>query len=269
MKVLLSDRIDFTPTMLKESADISINKAIPKFTESEIKECEILSVFSNKIKQSVLDKFENLKWIVNRNPISNDNLYLHQCEKSNIGVVNCATLSQKCIVNWLEKTINENYYLPYYTVLTESKLGKLLNKKYENVKVLTLKSKPEDIHDVLSETNTLIVALPHIPKTDMYINKGLIDILPENVNLINLSFGKLMNNKDLLSAINEGKINHITADSLNSECRNELLATGAVDFTKNVAWKYKLNRKSYLANLRKHITAIENGKPINVVLNRK
>lgn len=266
MKILFKDKTDLTKKLQKELKGHYFVGGRDTLT-NDMLECEIISVKTSKVDNKIIKQMPNLKWIINRNYNSN-NINLKHCKENNIGVINIS-YSKNPLIEWIEKIIKQEYYLPYYTVFTDGDVGKLINKKFKYVKHLNLESSKNKIYNTIKYSNTLIIYLSSTPKTRCIINDDIFQMLPMDSTIINLGDGKVINNKDLLKAIQKGKIKHITADSLDSNYRQELLDTGKISYTKNKAWKYKINMNSYIKIIKNHIKSLEQDKPKNVVLERE
>jgi len=265
MKILFKDKKDFTAKLQNELSEHFFIGGRDTPTPEMLK-CEVLSVKTSKVDSNIIKKMPNLKWIINRN-YTPDNINLKHCEKYNVGVINLS-YSKNPLIDWVEKIIKKEYYLPYYTVFTEND-DKLLNKKFKYVKYINLESSEDKLYNTISDTNTLIISLPLTNKTRCIINKNILQALPLESTIINLGDGKVLNNKDLLDVINKGRVKHVTADSLDSNYRKELLNTGKVEYTKSKAWKYKINMSNYIKTIKTHIKALQEDTPINVVLERE
>ena len=265
MKILFKDKKDISSKLINEMKDSFFVGGRDTLTP-EMKDCDVLSVNTSIVDNKILREMPNLKWVINRsqNP---DNINLKHCREKNIGVINM-NYSQKPITKWVEGVINKEYCLPYYTVFTESNIGKLLNDKFEYVKELDLESSDQKIFTTLSETNTLIISLPLTNKTRCMINREISSFLPLDATIINVGDGKVINNKDLLGAINEGRVRHVTADNLDSNYRQDLVETGCVNYTKNKGWKSSTNIKNLTTLIKKNVKALEADNPINVILER-
>jgi len=266
MKILFKDKKDFTKRLQNDLSEHYFVGGRDTLTH-EMLDCEILSVKTSKVDNKIIRQMPNLKWILNRN-YSPDNINLKHCQENNVGVINIS-YSKAPIVVWLEKIIKKEYYLPYYTVFTTGDVGKLLNKKYKHVQHLSLESSETTIYNSIYVTNTLIVDLPANDKTKCLINKDIFETLPLDSKIINIGEGKVINNKDLLAAINSGRVGHVTADSLDSNYRNELLETGKVVWTKGKAWKTNFNMSNYIKVIKKNINDLLAGAPRNVILERE
>jgi len=267
MNILFKDKKDFSIKLQKALSDDHFFVGGRETLTSEMLSCEVLSVKTSKVDNKIIRQMPNLKWILNRN-YSPENINLKHCKENNIGVINMS-YSKNPLVDWIESIIKKEYYLPYYTVFTEGNVGHLLNKKFEYVQHINLESSQDTIYNLINVTNTLIVYLPLTSKTRCIINENIIRALPLDSTIINLGDGKVINNKDLLRAIQSGRVKHVTADNIDSNYRQELLETEKVKYTKNNAWKHKINMGKYIKIIKSHVKALEEDTPYNVILERE
>lgn len=266
MKILFKDKKDVTPLFKNEFTNHYIIGARESLTK-EMLQCEILSVKITKVHNILINKMPNLKWIINRSH-KTDNINLKHCKKHNIGVINTYPASKE-ISNWIENVVKKQYYLPYYTLVGNYSIGNSINEKFEYIKTITCDLPERKIIEYIATSNTVIIDIPFTKCNKRIINKKFFDLLPPNANMINISNGKVINNKDLLYAINTGKIYHVTMDNIDCLCRDELLNTGKVVYTKNSAWKYEIDTMSYIQNIKNHIKDLIDGNPQGVILERE
>lgn len=267
MKILFKDKIDLSKKLQNALSDEYFFVGGRDTLTPEMLNCEVLSVKTSKVDNKIIKQMPNLKWVLNRN-YSPEHINLKHCRENNIGVINMS-YSRNPLVEWLEEIIKKEYYLPYYTVFTEGNVGHLLNKKFKYVKHLNLDSSKESLFNAINYTNTLIIYLPINLNTRCIINEDIIQSLPMDSSIINLGDGKVINNKDLLRGINEGRVKHVTADSLDPNYRQELLDTGKVNYTKKKAWKHKIDMNNYIKVIKNHIKALEEDVPYNIILERE
>lgn len=266
MKILFKDKKDVSSLFKYEFSNNYIIGARESLTK-EMLQCEILSVKVTNVNNKLIKKMPNLKWIINRSHV-NDNINLNHCKNNNIGVINTHTKSKE-IVNWIENVIKKNLYLPYYIRVGNHLIDDSIYNKFEYIKTITNDLSERKIKEYISNGNTVIIDIPFTKTNNNIINKKFFDLLPPNSSLINISNGKIINNKDMIEAIKNGKISHATMDNIDSLYRKELLKTGKVIYTKGTAWKFKINTTVYVKTIKDYITFLKKGNPKGLILKRE
>jgi D-2-hydroxyacid dehydrogenase (NADP+) len=66
--------------------------------------------------------------------------------------------------------------------------------------------KPDAMHDALAESDIVVVALPHTPATEGIINAPCFDSMKKTAIIVNIARGPLINQPDLIEALQQGKI---------------------------------------------------------------
>lgn len=66
--------------------------------------------------------------------------------------------------------------------------------------------KPDAMHDVLAESDIVVVALPHTPATEGIINAQCFESMKDSAIIVNIARGPLINQPDLIEALQQGKI---------------------------------------------------------------
>lgn len=90
-----------------------------------------------------------------------------------------------------------------------SKLGfaaQAWSRSEKNVEGVQCYSGEQGLDEILSNTNVLVNCLPLKPNTEELINKLLLDKLPKESYFINVSRGKVVNENDLLGALNSKQL---------------------------------------------------------------
>lgn len=265
MKILFKDKVDLSDELKNEYPEALFCGSREPITE-DMKDIEILSVKTTIVDSDLLKKFPDLKWIVNRSNFA-DNINMKHCEDRNIGIINTYPSTTQ-VSDWIESRIKKRYYLPYYAICGDCPISEAFKTKFKYIHMLNCKTPESKIRDHLSSTNTLIVAMPLTTHTKGIINKEVFSLLPKGSSLISVSNGLVINNEDLLDAIESGKINHADIDRLNAHKRDELIETGKVTFHKYKSWKHNLDDTEYVESIKEHIDSIIADEPINVLLER-
>ncbi|MFA9559209.1 D-2-hydroxyacid dehydrogenase [Evansella sp. AB-rgal1] len=73
------------------------------------------------------------------------------------------------------------------------------------------------LHDIVKESDFLLSVLPKTKETDGILTKNEFALMKKNAILINIGRGNVMNDWDLLHALNNGEIAHAVLDVFNEE----------------------------------------------------
>ena len=95
------------------------------------------------------------------------------------------------------------------------------------------------LDEILKKSDVISLHLPLTEETDQLINKKTIELMKRNVIIINTSRGNLINEEDLLEAVNSGKIYGVGLDVLKNEPPKknmELLKSEKINITPHIAW---------------------------------
>ena len=115
-----------------------------------------------------------------------------------------------------------------------------------------------------------IVSL-HCPLNEQnkhFVNRRLLEIMKPSAFLINTSRGALINEQDLASALNTGRIAGAGSDVLSSEPpseNNPLLHAKNCLITPHIGWSTYEARHRLMLEVVKNLIAFQNGSPVNVV----
>lgn len=115
-----------------------------------------------------------------------------------------------------------------------------------------------------------IVSL-HCPLNEQnkhFVNRQLLEIMKPSAFLINTSRGALINEQDLASALNTGRIAGAGLDVLSSEPpseNNPLLHAKNCLITPHIGWSTYEARHRLMLEVVKNLIAFQNGSPVNVV----
>ena len=76
---------------------------------------------------------------------------------------------------------------------------------------------PEKLHDVLAESDFVVVAVPHTPDTDKLIGYNEFNVMKDTTIIINVGRGKLIDTDALIDALVNGKIGGAALDVVDPE----------------------------------------------------
>lgn len=95
------------------------------------------------------------------------------------------------------------------------------------------------LDEILKKSDVISLHLPFTEETDQLINKKTIESMKRNVIIINTSRGNLINEEDLLEAVNSEKIYGVGLDVLKNEPPKKnigLLKSEKINITPHIAW---------------------------------
>jgi len=75
----------------------------------------------------------------------------------------------------------------------------------------------EGLNRMLSATDILVILLPLTPTTHRLVNQQLLKLLPATSSLINFARGAVVDTEDLLSALDQGQLQHAVLDVFDEE----------------------------------------------------
>ena len=125
-----------------------------------------------------------------------------------------------------------------------------------------------DKETVLKESDFLSIHCPLNDDTKHLINKDTLSLMKKSAVLINTSRGGVINEEDLLDALNNDVIAHAMLDVLTFEPMTEnhiLLNAKNITFTPHIAWAPKETRQRLIDLVANNITCFVKGEPINIV----
>lgn len=134
--------------------------------------------------------------------------------------------------------------------------------KMEGVKFTT-------VEEVFSQSDLISLHCPLTAENNEFVNNGLLSLMKSSAFLINTARGQLMNEKDLATFLNNGKIAGAALDVLSSEppsMDNPLLDAKNCIITPHIAWSTKEARERLIQIVAENIKAYLNGKPQNIVV---
>jgi len=134
-------------------------------------------------------------------------------------------------------------------------------KNYKSVEWVTLK-------DLFRKSDVVSLHCPLTPDTKGMVNEDVLSLMKPTAYLINTSRGGLINEWDLASFLNQGKIAGAGLDVLTSEppeSDNPLLDARKCFVTPHHAWASKESRERLLQKATHNLEAFIRGKPVNVV----
>jgi len=238
------------------------------------KKARILSVKFSLIGAGMLGRLKKLEWIVNRRANTN-NINKDACVDANVGI--------SMIYPGANAEVSKYIYNHFIRIPDHKKArvviwgaGKIAKRFVDMIGegkmgVTFVNSKtPKRLYGtIMSIADVLIISCSYNESTKELFDYDLLKHLPNGAEIICItSGGSVFKNRDLLRALREGIIKHITIDVLSVHWRKELLKTGKVNYTEHTAWKTALEQEEYVQLVKDEIDAILNGKPKNIILKR-
>jgi phosphoglycerate dehydrogenase-like enzyme len=187
-------------------------------------ETEVLSVKFSKIGQKTFDAYPNLKWIQCR-AHGSDNINLELAENRRVGVV-CLDPDTFNVATWIGKfKMGKNILL-----LGAGKIGNAISFPFESD---ITKITSRDLIPNMENFNTIVVSSS--PTDKPIVNKELLENFHGNI--ISISRPVCIDNEALLEAVNDDRVENAQMDMLDPKGRDELIATGKVDYHGHKAWE--------------------------------
>lgn len=144
---------------------------------------------------------------------------------------------------------------------------------YDSYKIPELISEScryEELDVLLAESDVITLHCPLTKSTMNMINHENINKMKDGVILINTSRGQLVNEEDLKSALNSGKVSAAAVDVVSIEpieVNNPLLSAKNIIITPHIAWATKESRTRLMGIALENLVSFKKGNPINVVNN--
>lgn len=129
-----------------------------------------------------------------------------------------------------------------------------------------------DLDTLLTTSDVIVLHCPLFPETKEIINKNTISKMKDGVIIINNSRGPLINEEDLASALNSGKIYAAGLDVVSTEPikeDNPLLKAKNCIITPHISWAAHESRDRLLSIAIDNLKSFLDGKPVNVVNKEK
>ena len=191
-------------------------------------ETEVLSVKFSKIGQKTFDAYPNLKWIQCR-AHGSDNINLELAENRRVGVV-CLDPDTFNVAKWIDRWKKG----PKVLLLGAGKIGRAVSLAFDcDVTEVTSTTDYNTIYPYMESFDTIIVAAPPTPQP--IVDSALLEKFHGNI--ISISRPACIDNEALLEAVNDGRITNAQMDMLDPKGRDELIATGKVDYHGHKAWE--------------------------------
>jgi len=191
-------------------------------------ETEVLSVKFSKIGQKTFDAYPNLKWIQCR-AHGSDNINLELAENRRVGIV-CLDPDTYNVAKWIGRfKMGKNILL-----LGAGKIGDAVPFNFDSdVTKITSKSDYNTLYPYMNSFDTIVVASSPTPQP--ILDKTLLKDFHGNI--ISVSRPACIDNEALLEAVNDDRITNAQMDMLDPKGRDDLIATGKVDYYGHKAWE--------------------------------
>jgi glycerate dehydrogenase len=125
-----------------------------------------------------------------------------------------------------------------------------------------------DFESLLKESDVVSLHCPLTPETNGLINKACLGIMKRSAFLLNTSRGQIINESDLMDALNNEVIAGAGLDVLSTEPPNKnnpLFSAKNCIITPHIAWATKEARQRLMAMAIENLSAYIDGKPQNMV----
>lgn len=135
------------------------------------------------------------------------------------------------------------------------------NMESENIKFTTLE-------EIYAKSDIISLHCPLTDETNDLINKETLSKMKDNVIILNTSRGNVINENDMIEALDNGKVYMLGADVVKNEpplATDKLHLHDKTIITPHVAWASIETRHRAILQVRDNIKAYLDGNPINVV----
>lgn len=125
-----------------------------------------------------------------------------------------------------------------------------------------------DVEEVFAEADVVSLHCPQTPDNLGFVNEALLNQMKPTAILINAARGGLVNEKDLASALDGGKIAGAAVDVVSAEpirANNPLLKARNLIITPHIAWATLAARRRLLQTSIDNVRAYLEGNPTNIV----
>ena len=191
-------------------------------------ETEVLSVKFSKIGQKTFEAYPNLKWIQCR-AHGSDNINLELAENRRVGVV-CLDPDTFNVAKWIDRWKKG----PKVLLLGAGKIGRAISLAFDcDVTEVTSTTDYNTIYPYMESFDTIIVTAS--PTDTPIVDSALLEKFHGNI--LSISRPACIDNEALLEAVNDGRVTNAQMDMLDPKGRDELKATGKVDYHGHKAWE--------------------------------
>lgn len=124
------------------------------------------------------------------------------------------------------------------------------------------------LEDLLKNSDFVSIHCPLTPDTKYLINKEKLELMKSSAFIINTSRGAIINETDLIEALQKGIISGAALDVQDPEPpepSNPMFAMDNVILTPHIGWKCKESRQRLINLLAANIKSFIEGNPINIV----
>jgi glycerate dehydrogenase len=128
--------------------------------------------------------------------------------------------------------------------------------------------KSVSLEDLLKKSDFVSIHAPLTAETKYLINKNSLNQMKPSAFLINTSRGAIINEADLIEALQNNIIAGAALDVLEQEppeLNNPLLFMNNVILTPHIGWKCSESRQRLIKLLAMNISSFIQGKPVNIV----
>ncbi|MCL2163041.1 MAG: D-2-hydroxyacid dehydrogenase [Oscillospiraceae bacterium] len=138
----------------------------------------------------------------------------------------------------------------------------------KNTELETASCKYTSLDELYEKSDVISLHCPLFPKTQGMINRDSISMMKDGVIIINTSRGPLIVERDLVEALEQGKVGYAAIDVVEKEPIPEdspLLRAKNCIITPHIAWAPKESRQRLMNSAAENVRAFLSGAPINTV----
>ena len=238
--VILKDKSDITPVVLERFPSANVLGAYDKPDIKNSDDIKVLSVKFSKVGKVTLDRYKNLEWVVCRSH-GVDTVNLEECRKRNVGVVATSPTAKPC-GEWISDKVTEDDAI---LVFGNGAISKEVQKRVGNFNIVNTKTDQSEIDRYLKFCKTIIITIPLNKNTKNYFDRTLFSKIQNEVTIISISRGEVIDNGALLEFISSGKLKIGHFDMLSSDIRSTITSQKNIRYYEHTSWQYNQPKDSH------------------------
>jgi lactate dehydrogenase-like 2-hydroxyacid dehydrogenase len=237
--IILKDKSDITPVVLERFPSASVLGAYGKVDTENVDNIKLISTKFSKVGKVTLDRYKNLEWVVCR-AHGVDTVNIEECRKRNVGVVATAPTAKPC-GEWICNKITDDDAI---LIFGNGSISKEVQSRIGNFNVVNSKTEQKEIDRYLKFCKTIVITMPLNKNTKNYFNRTLFSKIQNEVTIISIARGDLIDNGGLLEFSSSGKLKVGHFDMLSSDIRSTLVSQKNIRYYEHTSWEYNQPKDS-------------------------
>lgn len=237
--IILKDKSDITPVVLERFPSASVLGAYDKVDTTNADSVKLISTKFSKVGKVTLERYKNLEWVVCR-AHGVDTVNIEECRKRNVGVVATAPTAKPC-GEWIcDKITDDDAIL----IFGNGSISKEVQKRIGNFNVVNSKTEQKEIDRYLKFCKTIVITVPLNKNTKNYFNRTLFSKIQNDVTIISIARGDVIDNGALLEFSSSGRLKIGHFDMLSTDIRNTLISQKNIRYYEHTSWEYNQPKDS-------------------------